>query len=138
MTVDPSVGSGMGLCQSAQVVALRAAPTPLGCPRAAPGRRGIDRIGVGTLWPERTSWLSSRRSLSAALGIPRWLKRLDLSVQTLPEWPERAIVVNMSRCGKSSGRVAYNATLPWVAALTAKLETGYKSRILLDLFAFRP
>lgn len=78
------------------------------------------------------------RAPSATVGILRWLKRLGLSLQTLPEWPERAIVVNMSRCGKSSGGVANNASLPWVAALTAKLETGYKSRILLDLFAFRP
>lgn len=100
--------------------------------------RKIDRIGAAVLWPIRFSLPLCAEQLWIASGNLRWLKRLASSLQTLREWPERAIVVNMSQCGRSSGGATENPSLSWVAALTAKLETGYKSRILLDLFACRP
>ncbi len=44
----------------------------------------------------------------------------------------------MSRCGKSDVASPVNPVYYWGRALTANLETGYKSRILTDLIAFRP
>ena len=47
-------------------------------------------------------------------------------------------VTNLSQCGMSVRLPPINSVLPRERALTVKLETGYKSRIFLDLLPYRP